>query len=122
MLPVLLSLGFGAVEFAHFFYVRHTLQAAARDGARVASLPGTTNSDVTTAVGRAMNFSGLSGSGYTTKIANADTAANLTLSSTSSGTPVRVTVSCTWSNVGIRLIGIIGGSKQVVGETTTRRE
>ncbi|MGC4033821.1 MAG: pilus assembly protein [Tepidisphaeraceae bacterium] len=30
--PVLLSLTFGCVEFGHYFYIKHTLQGAAREG------------------------------------------------------------------------------------------
>ena len=36
VLPILLSLMFGTVEYGHFFYWKHTLQGAAREGARTA--------------------------------------------------------------------------------------
>src|SRR4051812_13398788 len=42
VLPILLALSFGTVEFGYFFYVKHTLQGAARDGARQAILPSAT--------------------------------------------------------------------------------
>ena len=31
--PILLSLTFGTVEYGHYFYWKHTLQGAAREGA-----------------------------------------------------------------------------------------
>jgi Flp pilus assembly protein TadG len=38
VLPALLYMVFGAVEFGQFFYIRHCFVAAARDAARAASL------------------------------------------------------------------------------------
>src|SRR3954452_22730745 len=36
VLPIILSLIFGMVEFAYYFHVQHTVQAAAREAARTA--------------------------------------------------------------------------------------
>ena len=66
VLPILLSLSFGTVEYGYFFYVKHSLQGAAREGARAAIVPTATNADVTTAVNAAMSAAGLSGIGYVT--------------------------------------------------------
>ena len=66
--PVLLLLTFGCVEFGHFFFIKHTMQGAAREGARAAITPGATNGDVTSAVQVAMNAAGLSSSGYSVQV------------------------------------------------------
>ena len=58
---VLFPLTFGMVEFGYFFYVKHSLQGAAREGARAAIVPTAVNSEVTTAVNAAMSAAGLSG-------------------------------------------------------------
>src|SRR5437867_13112255 len=38
VLPIVLSLIFGMVEFAYYFHVQHTVQAAAREAARTAAV------------------------------------------------------------------------------------
>src|SRR3954452_6578039 len=75
VLPVLLALAFGTVEFGHFFYCKHTLQGAARDGARVAILSSSTNTSVTTAVANTMTAAGFTSTQYSVTITNATTAA-----------------------------------------------
>jgi len=121
--PVLLWISFGAVEFGHFFYLKHTLQGAAREGARAAAVPGSLNSNVTTAVNDSMSAAGIASNKYTTAVRNSTDTANITLSgSTAAGTAILVKVEATWSVVGIRPIGFIGASKIVKGQTTMRKE
>lgn len=48
--PVLLTMLFGIVEFGWVFTVRQALVTAAREGARTASLPGSTVADVQTRI------------------------------------------------------------------------
>ncbi len=121
--PVLLWISFGAVEFGHFFYLKHTLQGAAREGARAAAVPGSTNSSVTTAVNDSMSAAGIASNKYTVRVRNAADTANLTLSSsTTAGTAILVKVEATWNTVGIRPIGFIASNKVVKGQTTMRKE
>ena len=61
--PILLSLTFGTIEYGYYFYVKHSLQGAAREGARAAITPSATNSDVTTAV--TTRFGGQVADGFT---------------------------------------------------------
>lgn len=119
--PILLSLTFGCVEFGHYFFIKHTLQGAAREGARAAASPGSTNSEVTTAVTASMNAAGIAPAKYTTKIRNSTDTTDINVNQTA-GTAILVKVECTWSVVGIRPLGLIGGSKPVVGMTTMRKE
>jgi Flp pilus assembly protein TadG len=116
---------FPSTEFAYFFYVKHTLQGAAREGARAAIVPSAANSDVTTAVSNAMTMAGLQNSGYTVDIRDVTDSSNLNVASVSSGTGILVKVTCTWSSVGIRQMGIyrvIDPTKLVIGRTIMRKE
>ncbi len=122
VLPILLSLAFGTVEYGHFFYWKHTLQGAAREGARAGITPSATNADVTTAVTSAMNAAGISASKYTLQIRNAADSADLNVNGLTSGTPVLVKVYATWGTVGMRPLGLIGSSKLVTGQTIMRKE
>lgn len=121
VLPILLFLAFGTVEFGYFFYVKHNVQAAAREGARAAIVPSATNSDVTDAVQQMMQAAGLGSSGYTTSITNT-AGTTVTVSTTTAGTAIKVTVNCNWSQVGLRPLGLIGSSKVVTGTTVMRKE
>jgi Flp pilus assembly protein TadG len=121
VLPILLALSFGVVEFGHFLYVKHNVQAAAREGARAAIIPGATAATVSTAVQQAMQAGGLSSSGYAAAVTdvngNAVNVANVAV-----GTPVRVRVTCSWGTVGVRPLGLIAANKSVVGTTVMRKE
>ncbi len=48
VLPILLCMVFGAVEFGEFFFIRHCFVAAARDAARAACLAGAAKTDPAT--------------------------------------------------------------------------
>src|SRR5882724_300550 len=104
---VLMALVFGGVEFGYFFFVKHSLQTAAREGDRVAVLSGSTNSTVNTAIANAMSNAGLTNSGYTVTTIPAN------ISAAASGTEITVTVSCTWGTVGaaFRPLALISSSK-----------
>ena len=119
-LAILLNLTFGTIEFGYFFFVKNTVQGAAREGARAAIPPSASNSDVTTAVNSVLNAAGLRTADFTTTVkvngvvANANTAV--------AGQQVEVSVSATWGTVGLRPLGLIGSSKTVLGAATMRRE
>lgn len=120
--PILISLTFGCVEFGHFFYVKHTLQGAAREGARAAATPSSTSTDVTTAVNNAMAATGIASNKYTTTIRNSADSANVDPATATAGTAILVKVTATWGNVGMRPLGLISSTKSVVGQTTMRKE
>lgn len=116
--PILLSLTFGTVEFGYYFYVKHSLQGAAREGARAGIVLNATNTDVTSAVTNAMSAAGLASSGYVT------TTNPATVGGQPAGTAIKVTITCTWGTVGsgFRPLALIGAAKQVTGVTVMRRE
>jgi Flp pilus assembly protein TadG len=124
--PVLLYMVFGCVDFGQFLYIKHTMQGAAREGARAGSTPNTTNADVTTAVGNSMRAAGYLPAKYTVKIRNAADTADISVAQ-SAGTPILVRVESTWSTVGVgtcRVLGLplISPTKVVFGATTMRKE
>jgi len=116
VLPILLALSFGTVEFAHFFYVQHSLKGAAREGARAAIISSATNADVNAAVSSAMSAYGLSGSGYSVATVPANVGA------APAGANVSVTVQCSWGAVGLRPLGLISSDKPVRAAVVMRRE
>jgi Flp pilus assembly protein TadG len=123
VMPVLLYLAFGTVEFGYFFYVKHSLEGAARDGARASIPSGAVYSDITSAVDSAMAASNLAGSGYTIQVKDGSTVV-ANLSSAVAGDTITVTVTCTWgtAGAGYRPWGLIGTSKQVIGVAVMRKE
>ena len=66
VLPLLLTLVFGIIEFGWIFMVRETLVNASREGCRVAVLQGSIQQDVTDQVNASMAGAGLSN--YTVQI------------------------------------------------------
>ena len=127
-LGILLNLTFGTIEFGHYFFVRNTLQGAAREGARASIPPGATNSDVTTAVNGALGAAGLpqatgaAGATVTVKIRNSADTADLDVSTQTAGTAVLVKVQATWGTIGLRPLGLIASNKSVTGTAVMRKE
>jgi Flp pilus assembly protein TadG len=116
VVPILLYLAFGTVEFGYFYYVKNNVQGAAREGVRAAIPPGATNTDVTTAVSAQMTAAGLQASGYTV------TTTPSSISGLAPGTNVTVSVQCTWGTVGLRPLQLISTSKLVKGQAVMRKE
>ena len=118
VLPILLSLAFGTIEFGYFFFIKHNLQGAAREGVRAAIVAGGTNADVTSAVTASLTNAGLQNCGFTITTTPTDT-------STASGTQaITVTVQCTWGTVGtgLRPLQLISATKVVKGTASMRHE
>ena len=121
--PVLLGLTFGCVEFGHYFFIKHTLQGAAREGASAAAAPGSVDNDVTTAITQSMNAAGISAANWTRYIQDTTTPTPNNISvNQPAGTAIVVKVECTWGTVGLRPMRLIGASKKVVGSTSMRKE
>ena len=120
LLPILLMLSFGVVDYGYYFYLKNTLQGAAQAGARAAIPGAATNANVTTAVSNILTAAGLSSSNYTVTLSPTD------VSTATAGSTVTVTITCTWANVGTRALsssfGGISDSKQIVGVAVMRKE
>jgi len=124
VMPILLGLCFGMVEFGYFFFVKHTLQAAARDGARMGIVATGTNAKVTATVATAMKAAGLTDTGYEVEIKDGSTNANLDVSTATPQTPIKVVVKCSWSAIGtgLRPLGLIVETTEVKGTTVMLKE
>jgi Flp pilus assembly protein TadG len=122
VMPVLIYLTFGACEYGYALYVKHSLQAAAREGARAAIVSGAAATDVQTAVDNSMLAAGFAQATYT----RPPTVSPSGWASSAAGTTIQVTVSTTWGTIGVHLLptamGGIGSSKAMSGSTTMRKE
>ncbi len=126
VLPILLTISFGMVEFGYLFFVKHTLQGAAREGARAAILPTATNAKVTSTVATAMSAGGFANPGaYQVEVRNAQTGAPVNVATTPAETPVKVVVRGTWGNLsgGMSSVTIwLDDAKSVSGATVMMKE
>lgn len=102
LLPVVLLVFFGIIDFSRFFYLRNCLTAAVSDAARVATLPGSADSDIkvviTTALADPVSL-GADGTGVTVTVTPATRLA---------GKPVTVTAGLPYSP--LFLPRLMGGS------------
>ncbi len=92
ILPIFLTMLFGMVEFGRVLSVQHVVNSAAREGARVASLPGTDNAIVTAAVQTELNNTGIP--------LDAITFIPPDVAQVSPNEPVTVTVQVNYSSIG----------------------
>jgi Flp pilus assembly protein TadG len=122
VLPILLSLTFGTVEYGYFFFVKHSLQGAAREGCRAAIVPTADNTAVTQAIAAALRASGLNSSSTTLDSKYTLTLTPANVSGLAAGASVTVQVDATWGQVGVRPLGLIGSNKVVRGTTVMRKE
>ena len=124
VLPILIGLSMGMIEFGQFFYAKHSIQAASRDGARTAILTSATHAQAQAAVTNAMTVAGVSdATKYTVVFTNAATGVAITnVATTAKGTSIKVTVSSTAGNISLRPLGVIPASKAIVGVTSMIKE
>lgn len=122
VLPILLALTFGAVEYGYALYLKHALQGAAREGARAAIVAGATATHVQTAVDTSMQASGFPQAKYT----RPPTITPAGWPTAAAGTTITVTVQTTWGTAGVKVLpsamGGISSSKVISGATTMRKE
>jgi Flp pilus assembly protein TadG len=130
IMPLLIMLTFGAVEYGFALYIKHSLQAAAREGARAAVVQGAGATEVQTVVDAAMNAAGFNTTKYT-RPPTIEYSTNGTTWSTAwaaavAGNHIRVTVSTTWGTAGCKVLpNYLGGiptTKVLAGATTMRKE
>jgi len=129
VMPILLAMGFGTVEFGYYFYTEHNLEGAAREGAR-AAIPAQFNDTfaavdtgkrldaVETAVDKVMAAAGYAAGDYDI---------NATFPASSDGTSkyIDVSVELHWQQVseGLRPMRMIRPDHDLVkGNATMRLE
>lgn len=129
VLPLLLSLTFGAVEYGQAMFIKHALQAAAQDGARAAIVPGADAAAVQDAVDSSMQAAGFSQDKYA-RPATIEMYHNGGYSSGFAsavpGDGIRVTVQAQWSAIGLDVLptwlGGISDSKTLTAAAQMRKE
>lgn len=114
VLPVLLLLILGMIEMSQLGMANQVLTNAAREGARVAVIPGNTADDVTTTVQRLMNQGGITN--YTPTITPPDP------TTTKLGDPVTVSVSTSFKNISWLSKPLYLGSVTLSGSSTLSSE
>lgn len=120
ILPVLLMVVFGAIEFGYAVYVKHSLHGAACAGVRAGIVPGSTNADVRAAVNEAMARGGLGEATFTIEIRNAATDSAASVESLAEGDAVLVVISAPWSQYSAISSGYLSGD--LTGRAIMRRE
>lgn len=120
LLPILLALTFGTAEYGYALYVKHTLQGAAREGARAAVVASATAAEVQTAIDNAMSTAGFATTKYNRPAAIAPTG----WTTATGGTSITVQVTATWSQIGFSVLpaGGIPPNKTITGAATMRKE
>jgi Flp pilus assembly protein TadG len=127
--PILLSLTFGAIEYGYYFFVKNTLQGAAREGCRSGIVLNNDNTDVTTTVINYLKAAGLNSSTttldtkFTLKI-ESPLNSPVNAGSISAGSALYITVQGQWGTLGqgFRPMSLIGATKTVSGVSVMRKE
>ena len=115
VLPLLLMIIFGIIEFGRLFWVKQILTYAAREGGRAAIIPGATNTSVQTAIDNAMSGSGLTA--YTIQRTPND------VSTASGGASITIKVSISYNDVTLIpgfLSALVG--QNLIGQVVMRKE
>jgi Flp pilus assembly protein TadG len=123
-LMVLLALTLGVAEYGFAFFVKHNMQAAAREGARAAIVPGATAQQVTDAVTVMMKTAKLDQAGFAVVVTDSAGKA-VDVSKATPGTLIRVEVRCTWEGVGVHALPTAMGGidpKKVLSAVTVMRK
>lgn len=101
ILPLLILMTFGLIEYGWIFIKVEQVTNAARHGARLAARPDSTNAQILAEINAMMADAGLAGSGYTINFSPADVASPVT------GQLVAVTVSLVYDNIALTGMPII---------------
>jgi len=121
--PLLLALMFGTTEYGYYFFVKHTLEGAAREGARVGIMPSGSDTQIQSAV-----ITYLANAGLQSGTSSLNSKFSLTISpsssSVASGSPLSVTLSTTWTGIraGYAPLHLIPAAQSISGKTTMRKE
>jgi Flp pilus assembly protein TadG len=120
VMSLLIMLSFGTAEYGYFFFIKNILAGAARDGARTAIADTATNTTVLSSISTAMTAANISSSHYTVTLSPSD------VSQATAGTPISVTVTCSWGTVGVTplptALGGLATTKQVTGVCVMYKE
>ena len=120
VIPFVLLMTFGLIEYGHFFYMKHILMGAAREGARAAIIASADSDSVSATVETAMTAAGLSVDKYTVSVEVNGAAA--TLDSAEKGDLITVKIESEWDDIGLRPMRLISATSIVRGSAVMRKE
>jgi Flp pilus assembly protein TadG len=117
-LTILLNLTFGAIEFGYYFFVKNTMDGAAREGVRTAIVSGATDATITTACNNVLSAAGMTTGNFTVSVSPS------MATSPAAGTNITVTITANWGTVGagFRPLAIIGSGKTLTVAVVMRKE
>jgi Flp pilus assembly protein TadG len=137
-LAILFGVCYGTIEFGYYFFVKNTLEGAAREGCRAGIVGGATNSNVASAALTQLVAAGLvpsatsaSGSGpytignYTLDINDTTSGTNnVNVANMTPGDTLEVEMTASWGTVGAAFSPehLIGSSKSVTVYSCMRKE
>jgi Flp pilus assembly protein TadG len=137
-LSILFSICYGLIEFGYFYYVKNTMEGAAREGCRAGIVTGATSANCNSAIINQLQAANLipngttaSGSGatytigsYTVEYFDNGAAASSGVSSIPTGDTLTVQITATWGTVGAGFspAHMIGTSKQILTASAMRVE
>ena len=116
LIPFLVLLGFGVVEYGHWFYMKHILMGASREGVREATQEAADTTSVNTVVNTALSAAGMETSEYTVTTTPAD------VSSAAKGDLVTVRIEAPWAGIGLSPMAMINGTNVVRATSVMRKE
>ncbi len=138
-LSLLFSITFGLIEFGYYFYVKNSMEGAAREGCRNAIVTGATLSTANADIENQLQVANLVPSGttasgnsgtytignYTVTYTDSTTGSTVTsLSSDTVGDTLTVKITANWGTVGagFRPMALIGASKTLTCASSMRIE
>jgi Flp pilus assembly protein TadG len=122
VMVILIYMSFGAAETGYFLWVKHSMEGAAREGARAAITANATQQDVTDAIYQATDAVGIARKdiSYSITVGSAAGAAVGDVSTVPEGTGICVQVICNWKDVGIHPMNFFGDT--ATGAAVMRKE
>ena len=116
LLPLIILILFGVIEYGWMFLKAEQLNAAARHGVRVGVVEAATNAEVNAAVDQLMLDAGLAASGYVITLAPTD------VSLVPAGDSFTVTVTVPYANITLTNLPILPMPTSLKGSTTMAKE
>ena len=116
ILPLLLLLTFGLIEYSWMFLKSQQITNAARQGARVGARPDAVNATVEIEVDRVLNNAGILDGEYTLAIVPGD------VTTPEPGEPLTVTVTVPYANIALTGVPFLPAPENLRAETTLAKE
>lgn len=135
-LSILFSICYGLIEYGYYFYVKNTMEGAAREGCRAGIVTGGTTAECNSAIEQQLQAAGLVPNGTTASGSSTYTIGNYTVTYEDNGTAVSnvanittgdtltVQITATWGTVGagFRPAAMIGSAKVLTTASSMRVE